>query len=48
MRKVLDSVEYELEQAIHIAAGRGDNDLAYELSVELKNYQKYYKVGSYE
>ncbi len=48
MRKVLDLIEHELEQAIAIAAGRGDNDLAYEFAVQLKEYRDYYKVESYE
>lgn len=47
-RKLLDIVEEELERTIQIAASHGDNDLAYELSVQLKEYRQFYRVDSCE
>lgn len=41
----LDEVELAYEQAITCAAGRGDNDRAYELSVYLEQYRSVYKSG---
>lgn len=48
MTRTLDFVERELERAIQIAAGHGDDGLAYELSIELKEYRQFYKVETYE
>lgn len=48
MSRTLDFVERELERAINIAASHGDNDLAYELSVQLREYRESYKVDTYE
>jgi hypothetical protein len=42
--KKLDQIEYEYERAIAIAAAHGDNDTAYELSIGLQQYRKYYKA----
>jgi hypothetical protein len=40
----MDQTEYEYERAIAIAAARGDNDEAYELSVGLRQYRELYQV----
>jgi len=42
---MLDPVEADYEQAIREAAGCGDNDRAYELSVGLREYREQYKAG---
>lgn len=42
--KTLDPVEQDY-RAINEAAGHGDNDRAYELSVGLREYREQYKAG---
>lgn len=41
--KNLDYIEAEYLDAIAVASARGDNDLAQELSVSLKEYRECYK-----
>lgn len=44
MKQPLDPVEAEYEQAIALAAGHGDNDLAQELATGLRQYREMFKV----
>ena len=48
MKQKADPVERELMSAMVIAAGQGDNDRAYELAMELKQYRELYKLQDEE